>query len=553
MFRKIQILVLTFAMVLSFVTPLASAAEKGSAKNVILLIPDGLGTSHVTATRIYKGEELSFERYVKGLMNTWSTDTTITDSAAAGTAMATGYKTESGKISVTPDGMEPDSILDAAREKGKATGVIATSRVTHATPAAFVAHNESRSNEVDLAQQYINKVDVVLGGGQDMFTLESEGGKQPERNLVQEAKDAGYKYITTKSEMADTTNGKVLGLFAKGAMTYEIDRVDVEQPSLSDMTKYAIDVLSKDQDGFFLMVEGSQIDWAGHANDPVALIHDTLEFESAVNEALEFAKKDNETLVVVASDHETGGLAIGSNVGGYVDNIEVLKTVKASNTAIAETLAEKATKISLANAKEIDGTNYIHIRDAASQLQADLNYNPKTQLVTINKDGQTIEFESKKKEIGSKAFDMFFKDGKNYLNVKDFFELFGYDVAIGTTKDKPELTTAYLANINEIVSPILGFNLTAEDITTLTSVNWNGRDLRNTLGTVVSNHAYLTWGTNNHTAVEVPVYAYGPGADQFVGYIDNTELPRIISYLMGTELFSDQDETIKHLEYRRTK
>nr|MBA5585189.1 alkaline phosphatase [Anaerobacillus isosaccharinicus]QOY38460.1 alkaline phosphatase [Anaerobacillus isosaccharinicus] len=542
-------------MVLSLFAPFASAAEKGSAKNVILLIPDGLGASYMTATRIYKGEELSFERYVKGLMNTWSSNTNVTDSAAAGTAMATGYKADNGKISVTPDGMEPDSILDAARDKGKATGVVATSRVTHATPAVFVAHDSSRGNEVALAQQYINNVDVILGGGQDMFTLEAEGGKQPERNLVQEAIDAGYNYITTKSEMADTSNGKVLGLFAKAAMTYEIDRVDVEQPSLSEMTKYAIDVLSKDQDGFFLMVEGSQIDWAGHANDPVAAIHDTLEFEEAVNEALEFAKKDKETLVVIAGDHETGGLVIGSNVGGYADNIEILKNVKASNIAILETLADNVTIISLANAQEIDGTHYIHIRDAAAQLQADLDYNPSTKLVTINKDDQTVIFDLKKKEVNKKAFDMFLNDSKTkqYINVNDFFELFGYDVAIGTTKDKPELTTAYLAHINNTVSPILGFDLTEEDITTLTSVNWNGRyDLSNTLGKVVSNHAYLSWGTNNHSGVEVPVYAYGVGADQFVGLIDNTELPRIISYLMGTELFDDQDETIKRLEERRT-
>lgn len=559
MIRKIQIAILTFAMVFSLFIPFANAAEKTSAKNVILLIPDGLGASYMTSARLFKGEELSFEKYVKGLVKTHSSNTSVTDSAAAGTALATGYKTDNGKIAVTPDGKEVDSILSAARNDNKSTGIVATSRITHATPAVFVSHDASRGNEVILAQQYINNVDVILGGGQDMFTLKAEGGKQEDRNLVQEAKDAGYHYITKKSEMASVNSNKVLGLFAKAAMTYEIDRVDEEQPSLSEMTKFAIDTLCKDEDGFFLMVEGSQIDWAGHGNDPVAAIHDVLEFEKAVNEAIQFAKSDKETLVVIVGDHETGGMVIGTTEGGYADNIEILKNVKASNNTIASEIAKSVTKISLENSKEVDGEYYIHIRDAAKQLDAKFDFNSKNKIAAIQKRDQAVMFDlanqQVKNDAGMVKFDMYYQKGehKNYMNVRDFFTLFGYDVAIGTTKDKPEMTTAYLADINKTVAPLLGFDLTEKDIDMLTAVNWNGYyDLPNALGTVVSNHAFISWGTRNHSGVEVPVYAYGVGAEHFVGLIDNTQIPRIISYLMGTELFNDEEEIIKRLEDRRT-
>ncbi|WP_260471837.1 alkaline phosphatase [Bacillus salinus] len=557
--KQLQIVVLAFVLIMSLFSPAASAAEKGTAKNVILMIPDGLGASYLTAARLYKGEELSFEKYVKGLMKTYSANTSVTDSAAAGTAMATGYKTDNGKISVTPDGTEPDSILDGARNDGKATGLVATSRITHATPAVFVSHDASRGNEVALAQQYINNVDVILGGGQDMFTLQSEGGKQPERNLVEEAKAAGYDYITTKSEMADVSSNKVLGLFAKAALTYEIDRVDEEQPSLSDMTEFAIDVLQKDEDGFFLMVEGSQIDWAGHGNDPTAAIHDVLEFEKAVDVALEFAKEDKETLVVIVGDHETGGMVIGSTHGGYADNIEVLKSIKASNNTVARALHESATKISLENGKEVDGEYYIHIRDAVAQMNGELEYDSKTKQATINAEGMSVTFNLADKVVkqGNEmvAFDLFLdqEESKNYMNVKDLFRLFGYDVAIGTSKDKPELTTAYLLHVNKVTAPYYGFDLTADDVELITSVNWNGYyDVPNVLGTVVSNHAYITWGTRNHSGVEVPLYAYGVGADHFVGLLENIQLPRVISYLMGTEIFEDEVETIEELENRRT-
>lgn len=536
----------------------ANAAEKGSAKNVILLIPDGMGISYLTATRIYKGEELSFERYVKGLMKTYSSDTNITDSAAAGTAMATGYKTNNGTIAVTPDGTRPDSILDAAREKGKATGLVATSRITHATPAVFTSHDPSRGNEVALATEYIPNVDVILGGGRDMFLPESEGGKQPERNLVAEAEAAGYDYITNRSEIGGVTSNKVLGLFAMSDLKYEIDRDQVNVPSLAEMTELAVNTLSKDQDGFFLMVEGSQIDWAGHANDPIATVTDMLAFEEAVDVALDFAKKDKNTLVVVVGDHETGGMNIGNTPGGYKENIQILKNAKGSANMVREALKSSALAVNIESAKNLDGDYYLPVRDIVEKLDGELSYNSAAFAANITVGGVTFQLQlgDKKVVAGSQTMDvdLFVEQGISYIHLNSIAELIGLQAAVGTTADKPEETTAYFVNVKQVAEPIVGFELNNEDLAELTSVNWNNNtELSNEVGTVVSSHALISWGTRHHSGEELPVYAYGKGSEELVGLINNTDLPRIMSYLMGVELFQNEDAFMAQLEERRTQ
>ncbi|QPC46524.1 alkaline phosphatase [Mangrovibacillus cuniculi] len=304
--------------------------KNGKVKNVIYMIPDGFDASYATNYRWFNGEDSSFDPHVKGLMKTYSADTEVTDSAAAGTAMATGVKTNNGMVGVTPDGEEVDSILDAAERGKKATGLVATSRITHATPAVFGASVNARSNEAGIAPQYFqNGVDVLLGGGRDYFTSEEAGGKQPEGDLISKAKNDGYEYITNKEELLNAQGGKLLGLFAEGPMSPEMHRSETEEPSLSEMTTAAIGALEQDKDGFFLMVEGSQIDWAGHAHDAAWAMNDTKAFDEAVEAAIEYAKKDGNTLVVVAGDHETGGMSVGSN-GQYDLNIDILHDVKAT-------------------------------------------------------------------------------------------------------------------------------------------------------------------------------------------------------------------------------
>jgi alkaline phosphatase len=309
--------------------------SKGKAKNVILMIPDGYSASYATNYRWYKGKESRMDSMLAGMMRTHSANSEVTDSAAAGTAMATGVKTNNGMISTDPDGKELKTILETVEEKGKSTGLVATSTISHATPAVFASHVASRADEGSITPQLLeNDVDVILGGGKDYFLPKSVGGKQETRNLVEEAKEDGYTFIEEGNQLQGVNGEKVLGLFAKDAMAPELDREQTNQPSLSDMTEKAISLLSKDKEGFFMMVEGSQIDWAGHAHDAAWAMKDAEAFEKAVEKAVQFAEKDGNTLVVVVGDHDTGGMS----VGGYNQSdakLEVLRDVTATGNFMA--------------------------------------------------------------------------------------------------------------------------------------------------------------------------------------------------------------------------
>lgn len=295
-------------------------------KNIIIMIPDGQSVTDTTLVRWYKGgEPLAVDEMACGLVRTYSSDAPIADSAPSGTAYATGFKSHTGFVGVLPDvntmpGMKPlaetdkrkpvASILEAAQLLGKSTGLIATSEIMHATPADFSSHDPSRKNYDNLSEQEVYQdIDVVLGSGD--YYLKPEGRKDGE-NLVDELKNMGYDYITTPEEMRNTTSSKIWGMFAPKDLSYEMDRDASKQPSLAEMTEKAISVLSKNENGFFLMVEGSKVDWASHANDPIGVISDTLAYDDAVKAALDFAKKDGNTVVISVTDHGNGGMTIGN-------------------------------------------------------------------------------------------------------------------------------------------------------------------------------------------------------------------------------------------------
>lgn len=315
------------ALVGNFSVPTADAksnnqnSNNGKAKNVILMVPDGYSASYATNYRWYKGEETVLDSMLVGMHRTYSANTEVTDSAAAGTAMATGVKTNNGMISTAPDGKKLKTVLEAAEEQGKSSGLVATSTITHATPAVFASHVASRADEADIAPQLLeNDVDVILGGGKKYF---------PE-SLLNEASENGYQYVTNQEDLKNVEKtDKLIGLFAEDGMAPELDRDETDQPSLAEMTISALDILKKDKDGFFLMVEGSQIDWAGHDNDAAWAMKDSEAFELAVEKAVEFAKKDGNTLVVVAGDHDTGGMSVGGYGKGDA-NLEVLRNVSAT-------------------------------------------------------------------------------------------------------------------------------------------------------------------------------------------------------------------------------
>ncbi|WP_141992947.1 alkaline phosphatase [Bacillus sp. B4EP4a] len=354
-----KVLPITLASALAFGGLSWSAADRVSAKdktkkepeikNVIFLIGDGMGVSYTSAYRYLKdnpgtkvAERTEFDKYLVGQQMTYPEDSAqnITDSASAATAMSAGVKTYNAAIAVDNDKSEVKTVLEAAKEKGKATGLVATSEITHATPASFGAHDENRKNMNSIADDYYNdlikgkhKIDVLLGGGKSNFV-------RPDVNLAKAFEKDGYSYVTDKNQMLKDKNEQVLGLFASEGLPKMIDRPS-ETPSLSDMTSSAIQRLNKDKDGFFLMVEGSQVDWAGHDNDIVGAMSEMEDFEKAYKEAIEFAKKDKHTLVVATADHSTGGFSIGAK-GIYNWYGEPIKAAKRTPDFMADAIVKGA-------------------------------------------------------------------------------------------------------------------------------------------------------------------------------------------------------------------
>jgi len=317
---------------LSFYTPpdptlSYSSVKPSPVKNAVLLIGDGMGLSQVAAASIQvagANGKLYLERLpFTGLIKTHSLNSLVTDSAAAGTALATGIKTNNAVISTAPNGRELITILEAASQKAMATGLVVTCMVTHATPACFAAHVPSRYNQRAIAYDLLeNRVNVLFGGGKAVFlpqqvsqTQPTDAAQQGRRDLLAEAQAAGYQFVQTSQQLADADGDHVLALFQNGHLTTRQG-----QPTLAQMTAKAIKLLSKNKNGFFLMVEGSQIDWACHSNNADRAIRQTLLFDLAVKEAMDFAVEDKHTIVVVTADHETGGMAIN---GGSLDGIEL--------------------------------------------------------------------------------------------------------------------------------------------------------------------------------------------------------------------------------------
>ena len=234
----------------------------------------------------------------------------FTDSASSATAYATGQDTVVGRLSMSPSGETMTTILEGACMHGKSTGLVATSQLTHASPAAFGSHVAHRGQAEDIANQYFDNhwegkpmVDVLLGGGLEQM-------RRADRDLVSEFRQAGYEIALDRSELLGTQGEQVLGLFAPNGMPRAWDR-DSETPSLAEMTQAALKSLDQNPQGFFLMVEGSEIDWAGHDNSVVGVISEMEDFIAAVQVVLDFARQSRDTLVIITADHETGGMSLG--------------------------------------------------------------------------------------------------------------------------------------------------------------------------------------------------------------------------------------------------
>ncbi len=317
-----------------------SAPGTNNARNIIFMVPDGMGLADVTAARIYLGRRLTFETLEQiGYQKTSSANSTVTDSAAAASAWASGEKFRNGQISCRDrDGdyrcdepLKP-TILEIAKSLGKATGLVVTSTVSHATPAAWAAHVHNRKCETEIFRQYIQEtgVDVILGGGigpDKAGSCFTPSALQAGALRAMARSRYGYTLVSTREELAGAAqkSNKLLGLFAKSGKTPELFRIDKDkpypdkEPTLAEMTKAALQVLERSDKGFFLLVEGSQIDWGNHGNDAQYQLAEILGFEAAVGQVLDWIARDPrraaQTLLVVVADHETGGFAINGPYG----------------------------------------------------------------------------------------------------------------------------------------------------------------------------------------------------------------------------------------------
>ncbi|MBR4155467.1 MAG: alkaline phosphatase [Bacteroidales bacterium] len=279
--------------------------------NIILMIGDGMSTPQVYAAMLTSENPTSFERFpFTGLAKTYSKSHKITDSAAGGTAIATGHKTNNGMIGMDSDSIPVPSVLEILSEKGMKTGVIATSYITHATPASFVAKNINRNNYEEIAMNFAksNKVDLLIGGGRKHFNQRQDGV-----NLIEQMVSEGWNYYDTLINIKESD--KTMILASEGHLPSYPSRGNF----LPDATVLALEKLSGSENGFFLMIEGSQIDFAAHNCDSTYLVNELHDFDNTINKVLDFAEKDGNTLVIVTADHETGGLTMIDTNGRYTE------------------------------------------------------------------------------------------------------------------------------------------------------------------------------------------------------------------------------------------
>ena len=296
--------------------------KESNVKNVILMIGDGTGLAQISSGQLaIAGPDglLHMQTMpVTGIVKTHSSDNLITDSAAGATAYSCGLKTYNGAIGVTPDSLSCKTILELAEEKGLSTGLISTSSITHATPASFASHVVQRSMQEEIAADFLESgVEVFLGGGVKWF---AEDQRTDSLNLMGQFEEKGYEVILSGEQLKNSSSDKVLGLFAEDGL----ERKEGE-PSSKMMVNKALEVLNTNDEGFFLMVEGSQIDWAGHGNNVDYLKQEVQDFDEAVEAVLEFARQDGETLVVLTADHETGGMTMQRQIAEG-DSLEIFWT-----------------------------------------------------------------------------------------------------------------------------------------------------------------------------------------------------------------------------------
>ncbi len=296
-------------------------AKAQSPKNIVIIFADGVAatqwdfgryTSSVLRRKPFVTTDLFRDKGI-GLLVSSPHGVYVTDSAASGSAMATGFKVENGVLSMTPDGKSVRTVMQAAKAKGKRIGLVSTAAIYDATPAAFSVNAKSRRDSQELVDKYLElEPDVLLGGGADFFLPEGvSGGKRRDgKDIVAAFRSKGWQVVTNTADLKTASGSRLIGLFADKDMDFDIERDPVKEPTMAEMATGALKALSQaSPNGFVLLVENENTDTAGHANDAAALMRALWATDDAVKVALDFQRDSPDTLVIVTGDHETGGLS----------------------------------------------------------------------------------------------------------------------------------------------------------------------------------------------------------------------------------------------------
>lgn len=376
--RKNKLIIIALSLIIFMgIGVLASGVSAEEPKYVFYFIGDGMASSQITLAEYYtqfenkenpdhdydeheesfinheteeEGDRLLMNRLDhEGSTRTTGADTLVPGSAQTATALATGSKTDRDIIALDPEGNPLKSVMIAANEKGMDTGLVSTARITHATPASFGSNVPDRGMENEIAEQYLeNEIDYLVGGGSRHFLPQShsDSSRDDDLNLFEKYADAGYKVFKSSDDTAafrdyePQAGDDVLYTPTASHVSYEIDRDNELEPSIAEMTEKGIELMSKNEDGFLMMIEAGRIDHAAHGNDVAATIHDTLAFDESIKRAYEFYQEHpDETLIIVAGDHETGGLGLNSCEGMEYDYFLDLSPVREAEVSIEQGFA----------------------------------------------------------------------------------------------------------------------------------------------------------------------------------------------------------------------
>lgn len=342
-YRALVILCTSLTMSHPALSDSNKSVNQEAPRNIIYLIGDGMGPAYTSAYRYFNDDPATkaveptiFDQLLVGMASTYPDDDTyVTDSAAAATALATGHKSYNGAIAVDHNHNKLDTLMEEAKRQGMATAIVVTSQINHATPASFLAHNESRRNYNQIADDYLNNLiagkpvaDLMFGGGQQYFV-------RLDRDLTAEFTELGYQYTDSLSELEKITRLPSLGLFAPSGMPNALDSQDPLR--LNTMTDKALSLLTMQDKPFVLMVEASQIDWCGHANDITCAMYEMQDFAHTLTQVKQYVDRHPDTLLITTADHSTGGLTLGSK-GKYQWQGQRLKQIKSSPNAFASQL-----------------------------------------------------------------------------------------------------------------------------------------------------------------------------------------------------------------------